>query len=49
MFTKTKGLYNLLQSKQYMVFFDANYGGSFGKIFDAACPLKALHVLENNV
>ena len=40
---------NMLQSTNWQVFFDIDYGGSPGGVFTVACPPEALHSLENGL
>ena len=43
----TQKLHSLMQYNTWQAFFDIDYGGSPGGVFSAACPLEALHFLEN--
>ena len=42
-------LHALMQSPNWMAFYDVNYGGFPGDIFTAASPPEALHALENKI
>lgn len=42
-------LRDLMQTPNWLAFFDIDYGGSPGGVFTAACPPEALHSLENGL
>ena len=44
-----EALRNLMQTHNWLAFFDIDYGGSPGGVFTAACPPEALHSLENGL
>ena len=39
----------LFQARNWLAFFDIDYGGLSGGVFTAACPPEALHSLENGL
>ena len=39
----------LFQARNWLAFFDIDYGGLAGGVFTAACPPEALHSLENGL
>ena len=42
-------LRNMLQTPNWLAFYNVDYGGSPGGVFTAACPPEALHSLENGL